>query len=157
MNRCVIKSPVGNIGINEADGKILAIQFTDDKLEEPNTDSLSNAVLELSEYFEGSRKVFDMVLEPEGTDFQQKVWNKLISIPYGTTISYLELANQLGDPKTIRAAASANGKNPLAIVIPCHRVIGSDGSMTGYASGIEKKRSLLQIEGAPIMSQMNIF
>ena len=132
MNRCVIKSPIGNIGINEADGKILAIQFTDDKLEEPTTDSLRNAVSELSEYFDGSRKVFDMVLEPEGTDFQQRVWSMLLNIPYGKTISYLELANQLGDPKTIRAAASANGKNPLAIVIPCHRVIGSDGSMTGY-------------------------
>lgn len=157
MNRCVIKSPIGNIGIGEDDGKILTIQFTDNTLLAPNTDILINAANELSEYFEGRRKGFDMVLGPLGTDFQHKVWNKLLKIPYGKTITYLELAKQLGDPNTIRAAASANGKNPLAIVIPCHRVIGSNGSMIGYAGGLDRKQALLQLEGASVMSQMNIF
>ena len=81
----------------------------------------------------------------------------MLRIPYGETISYLELANRLGDPKSIRAAASANGRNPIAIVVPCHRVIGTDGSMTGYAGGLERKRALLTLEGAEVMSQMSIF
>ncbi|WP_378185924.1 methylated-DNA--[protein]-cysteine S-methyltransferase [Aquimarina sp. W85] len=104
------------------------------------------AIQQLHEYFEGIRKKFTIPIHPQGTDFQLKVWNQLLTIPYGKTASYLDIAKQLGDPKVIRAAASANGKNPLWIIIPCHRVIGSDGSLTGYAGGLWRKKWLLDHE-----------
>ena len=102
---------------------------------------------QLKEYFKGKRKEFDLPLEIEGTDFHKKVWNELLKIPYGKTISYKELAIRLGHEKVIRAAAKANGANPLPIVIPCHRVIGSDGSLVGYGGGLKIKEKLLSIEG----------
>lgn len=117
---------------------------------------LVKAKQQLQEYFSGNRQTFDFALSPEGTDFQQKVWNELKNIPFGKTISYLTLAKRLGDPKVIRAAASANGKNPLPIVIPCHRVIGSDGSLTGYAGGLWRKQWLLEHEGV-ITKQHSLF
>ncbi|WP_222982853.1 methylated-DNA--[protein]-cysteine S-methyltransferase [Flagellimonas meishanensis] len=107
---------------------------------------LEDAVYQFREYFEGTRKHFDLTLNPEGTDFQKKVWNALMKIPYGKTISYLELSKQLGDVKAIRAVAAANGKNPLWIVVPCHRVIGSNGDLTGYAGGLHRKKWLLEHE-----------
>ena len=103
-------------------------------------------VLQLKDYFSGIRTDFNFKLNPKGTDFQQKVWQELGNIPFGKTISYLDLAKKLGDPKVIRAAASANGKNPLWIVVPCHRVIGTDGSLTGYAGGLWRKKWLLEHE-----------
>lgn len=157
MKRAVITSPLGNIAIEEEDGRITAIQFTSEALNPAETPVLSNACTELCDYFEGKRTDFSFDLNPGGTDFQVTVWEELQKIPFGQTISYQELANRLGDPKCIRAAATANGKNPIAIVIPCHRVIGSDGSMTGYASGIEKKKELLKLEGAAVMNQLNMF
>lgn len=157
MNEIVFTSALGNIRIVEEDGFITVISFTDqDEIDSAST-ILVEAKKELVEYFSGERKVFNMPLSPVGTDFQKTVWEELQEIPFGKTISYQELANRLGDPKSIRAAGTANGKNPIAIVIPCHRVIGSDGSMTGYASGIDKKRALLKIEGAAVMSQIDIF
>ncbi|NJB71608.1 methylated-DNA-[protein]-cysteine S-methyltransferase [Saonia flava] len=107
---------------------------------------LEDAVYQLHEYFEGKRREFSLTLNPQGTDFQKKVWKELQQIPYGKTISYLDLSKRLGDVKAIRAAASANGKNPLWIVVPCHRVIGSDGSLTGYAGGLHRKKWLLEHE-----------
>ena len=101
---------------------------------------------QFEEYFEGKRTQFDLKLAPKGTEFQKKVWNQLQEIQYGKTMTYQQMANQLGDPKVIRAAASANGKNPISIVIPCHRVIGSDGSLTGYAGGLHRKKWLLEHE-----------
>ena len=101
---------------------------------------------QFEEYFNGTRKTFDIPLSPEGTEFQKKVWTELLNIPYGETTTYQQMANKLGDPKVIRAAASANGKNPISIVIPCHRVIGSDGSLTGYAGGLHRKKWLLEHE-----------
>lgn len=109
-------------------------------------EALEEAVYQLNEYFEGKRQEFDLLLNPEGTIFQKKVWNALLEIPYGKTMSYLELSKKLGDVKAIRAVASANGKNPLWIIIPCHRVIGSDGSLTGYAGGLHRKKWLLNHE-----------
>ena len=97
---------------------------------------LKEAVIQLQEYFEGKRTHFSFKLTPKGTEFQQKVWQELLNIPFGKTMSYLELSKKLGDVKAIRAVASANGKNPLWIVVPCHRVIGTDGSLTGYAGGL---------------------
>jgi len=113
---------------------------------------VKKAILQLTEYFEGTRSVFDLVLKPAGTDFQKKVWDELQNIPFGKTASYLDMAKRLGDPKCIRAAATANGKNPMWIVIPCHRVIGSDGSLTGYAGGLWRKKWLLDHEN-PVKQQ----
>ena len=107
---------------------------------------LQEAVLQLQDYFEKKRTSFDFKLNPKGTDFQIKVWNALLEIPYGKTRTYLEQSKFLGDIKAIRAVASANGKNPLWIVIPCHRVIGTDGSLTGYAGGLWRKKWLLEHE-----------
>jgi len=114
--------------------------------------SLQEASKQLIEYFEGKRTTFDIKLNPEGTAFQKKVWNELLAIPYGKTKTYKEMAKCLGDPKCIRAAASANGKNPLWIIVPCHRVIGSDGSLTGYAGGLWRKKWLLDHEN-PVKQQ----
>ncbi|WP_313806125.1 methylated-DNA--[protein]-cysteine S-methyltransferase [Flavobacterium sp.] len=107
---------------------------------------LKDAVKQLQEYFEGKRTTFNFPMNPKGTDFQQKVWKALLEIPYGKTTSYMDLSKKLGDVKAIRAVASANGKNPLWIVVPCHRVIGSDGSLTGYAGGLWRKKWLLEHE-----------
>ena len=107
---------------------------------------LQEAVSQLQDYFEGKRTCFDLKLNPRGTDFQQEVWTALLGIPYGTTCSYLDLAKKLGRPKAVRALASAIGKNPLWIMVPCHRVIGTDGSLTGYAGGLWRKKELLQLE-----------
>ena len=107
---------------------------------------LQEAVLQLQDYFEKKRTSFDFKINPKGTDFQIKVWNALLEIPYGKTRTYLEQSKFLGDIKAIRAVASANGKNPLWIVIPCHRVIGADGSLTGYAGGLWRKKWLLEHE-----------
>lgn len=109
-------------------------------------EELEDAVYQLREYFEGNRKTFDLELNPHGTDFQKKVWEALLEIPFGKTISYMQLSKTLGDPKAIRAVAAANGKNPLWIIVPCHRVIGSDGSLTGYAGGLHRKKWLLEHE-----------
>ncbi len=103
-------------------------------------------VNELGEYFAGSRKTFDIPLDPRGTPFRERVWAQLLTIPYGSTVTYAEQAAALGDPKSVRASAAANGKNPIAILVPCHRVVGSDGSLTGYAGGLWRKRFLLDLE-----------
>jgi methylated-DNA-[protein]-cysteine S-methyltransferase len=114
---------------------------------------LFNAVVvQLKEYFEGNRTDFQFKINPNGTDFQKKVWEELLNIPFGKTASYQEVTNNLGDPKAIRAVANANGKNPLWIVVPCHRVIGSDGSLTGYAGGLWRKKWLLDHEN-PVKQQ----
>ncbi len=107
---------------------------------------MQEAVSQLNDYFEGKRTNFTFKLNPSGTEFQQKVWKELLEIPFGKTMSYLELSKKLGDVKAIRAVASANGKNPLWIVVPCHRVIATDGSLTGYAGGLWRKKWLLEHE-----------
>ena len=113
---------------------------------------LKEAAKQLQEYFAGKRTDFTFLMNPQGTDFQQKVWRALLEIPFGKTTSYLELSKKLGDVKAIRAVASANGKNPLWIVVPCHRVVGSDGSLTGYAGGLWRKQWLLEHEN-PVKQQ----
>ena len=107
---------------------------------------LEDAVRQLEEYFKGERIQFSLILNPQGTDFQKRVWNALLDIPYGKTTSYLQLSKDLGDVKAIRAVANANGKNPIWIIVPCHRVIGSDGSLTGYTGGLHRKQWLLEHE-----------
>ena len=108
--------------------------------------ALAAAVAQLGEYFAGTRTVFDMPLAPQGTPFQRRVWELLLQIPYGQTTSYGALARELGQPEASRAVGLANGRNPIAIVIPCHRVVGSDGSLTGYGGGLDRKRWLLDLE-----------
>ncbi|MCD8421586.1 methylated-DNA--[protein]-cysteine S-methyltransferase [Tenacibaculum finnmarkense] len=127
---------------------IQAIFWVDKITETPTKtpDCLHNCVVQLSEYFARTRTTFDLKLNPQGTDFQQKVWAELLNIPFGKSTTYLQQSKQLGNPKAIRAVASANGKNPISIIIPCHRVIGSDGSLTGYAGGLWRKKWLLEHE-----------
>ena len=154
----IISSTLGNIRLIEEEGSLTHLGFTDTKTSSlPENKLLNMAINQLSEYFNGKRQDFDLPLNPSGTDFQQRVWEELLKIPYGTTVSYQEIANRLGDPKCIRAAARANGKNPIAIIIPCHRVIGSNGDLTGYAGGIQRKKDLLTLEGADVMQQLNLF
>ena len=116
---------------------------------------LEDAVYQLREYFDEKRQSFSLVLNPSGTDFQKRVWAELQNIPFGKTVSYLDLSITLGDVKAIRAVAAANGKNPLWIVVPCHRVIGSDGSLTGYAGGLHRKKWLLDHENP--VKQLSLF
>ena len=116
------------------------------------TDLLKEAYFQLSEYFKGSRKEFDLPLNPSGSDFQQTVWSELLSIPYGETRSYKEIAEAIGKPDSSRAVGNANNKNPIPIIIPCHRVIASGGKLTGYSGGADIKQKLLNIENTIIMS-----
>ncbi len=109
--------------------------------------------LQLDEYFAGRRKSFDLRLAPQGTVFQQQVWKALQDIPYGQTSYYSRLAEQIGNPKAVRAVGTANGANPISVIIPCHRVIGRDGSLTGYAGGLQRKAQLLTLEGASFPEQ----
>jgi methylated-DNA-[protein]-cysteine S-methyltransferase len=112
----------------------------------PIPEDLAPAIQQLTDYFNGQRTVFDVPLNPQGTDFQKRVWQELLKVPYGRTVSYLDLSRRLGDEKAIRAVAAANGKNPIWLIIPCHRVIGSDGSLTGYAGGLWRKKWLIEYE-----------
>ncbi|MEZ4801643.1 MAG: methylated-DNA--[protein]-cysteine S-methyltransferase [Gelidibacter sp.] len=148
MEACIIKSPLGFTKIVGDEDGIASISILN--TEEIETDiipvELEDCVHQLYEYFEGKRTQFDLQLNPEGTPFQKQVWKQLQTIPFGKSVSYLELSKQLGDVKAIRAVANANGKNPLWIVVPCHRVIGSDGSLTGYAGGLHRKQWLLEHE-----------
>lgn len=141
-------SPVGKLKIQCSDSHILAVLFCKDGPEEvvQTHDLLQHCTDQLDAYFSGLRKDFDLPISQDGTAFQQKVWDLLCRIPFGKTISYHQLATQYGDLKAIRAVASANGKNKLAIIIPCHRVIGSNQSLTGYAGGLWRKKWLLEHE-----------
>ncbi len=142
-----IKTPLGIakiIGDNKGISEISVLDEGDISKSIPK--ELKEVVAQLKDYFSGKRNDFDLKLNPKGTDFQQKVWQELGNIPFGKTITYLDLAKKLRDTKVIRAAASANGKNPLWIVVPCHRVIGTDGSLTGYAGGLWRKKWLLEHE-----------
>ena len=148
MEECIINTPLGFTKITGDDDGISSVTVLNSKenITEIIPEVLEDAVYQLNKYFNGEREQFNLKLNPEGTDFQQTVWKALQQIPYGKTCSYLELSKTLGDVKAIRAVANANGKNPLWIIIPCHRVIGSDGSLTGYAGGIHRKKWLLDHE-----------
>lgn len=154
METAFIKTPLGITKIEGDAVGLSAIIVLDTK--EPLTqvipEVLEDAVYQLHEYFKGERTSFDLSLHPTGSNFQQRVWSHLMNIPYGKTVSYMELSKTLGDVKAIRAVAAANAKNPLWIVVPCHRVIGSDGSLTGYAGGLLRKKWLLDHEN-PVKQQ----
>ena len=142
------KTPIGIAKIVGDERGIQSISVLDEPIPPSKhiPECLKSCVEQLKEYFDGKRKQFDLRLNPTGTDFQKRVWDELLHIPFGKTRSYMENTKILGDPKAIRAVANANGKNPIWIVIPCHRVIGSDGSLTGYAGGIWRKEWLLNHE-----------
>ena len=148
MSECFINSPLGITKITGDENGIASISVLDSEEEITHIipEELQDCVYQLNEYFEGTRKQFNLKLNPQGTDFQQDIWKLLQAIPYGKTTSYLELSKKFGDAKAIRAVANANGKNPLWIVVPCHRVIGSNGSLTGYAGGLHRKQWLLEHE-----------
>lgn len=148
MAQTIIKTPLGATFIEGDENGISKISVSDEEFAiSPEVPAeLVQAVSQLQEYFAGNLEDFQLKLNPAGTEFQQKVWKELLKIPFGKTLSYLELSKKLGDVKAIRAVASANGKNPLWIVVPCHRVIGSDGSLTGYAGGLWRKKWLLEHE-----------
>jgi methylated-DNA-[protein]-cysteine S-methyltransferase len=145
------ESPVGLLKIGATEQYIAELSFVDKKEQivygEPGvSDVIHQCTEQLIEFFAGDRKKFSVPVFQHGTEFQTRVWNELIAIPYGKTISYMDLSKKLGDPKAIRAAASTNGKNKIAIIVPCHRVIGSDRTLVGYAGGLWRKKWLLDHE-----------
>ena len=150
-------SPIGTIQLRGTDAALTGV-FMEKHRHEPSrpTDAVRDAGplraarRELEEYFAGDRREFSLALEPVGTPFQMRVWQALQTIPYGETISYGELARRIGNPGAVRAVGLANGRNPLSIIVPCHRVIGADGSLTGYGGGLERKRFLLALESGAV-------
>lgn len=166
----IFESPLGLVRISGDEAGVSAISCTDvppgadalvTSLPEQALGPLQQAVEQLQEYFAGARQAFDFPLNPAGTTFQQSVWQALLKVPFGTTLSYLTLSRRIGDEKAIRAVAAANGRNPLWIVVPCHRIIGSDGSLTGYAGGLWRKQWLLDHEriysGRETATQLSLF
>lgn len=147
IQKVYIQTPIGIATISGDENGISTITILDHgEISTIIPSVLQEAVSQIMEYFDNKRSDFSFKLNPKGTEFQQKVWKGLLEIPHGKTITYLELSKQLGDIKAIRAVASANGKNPLWIVVPCHRVIGTDGSLVGYAGGLWRKKWLLEHE-----------
>ena len=147
METAFINTPLGISKIvGDADGISAISILSEGEVSKKIPKELKECITQLQQYFDGHRNHFDFKMNPQGTDFQQKVWQELLNIPFGKTMSYLDLSKKLGDVKAIRAVASANGRNPLWIVVPCHRVIGTDGSLTGYAGGLWRKKWLLEHE-----------
>jgi methylated-DNA-[protein]-cysteine S-methyltransferase len=148
MSVVYYQTPIGTCKITEQDGFISAISILDEAVEptEPETPVLQLAINQLEEYFAGTRKVFDLPIKQDGTDFQQQVWQCLMQIDYGKTITYTKQSKLMNNPLAIRAIAAANGKNNLWVVVPCHRVIGANGELTGYAGGLWRKKWLLEHE-----------
>lgn len=150
-----MESPLGRLLLVADEAGMRAIEFEDaahplprvGEWREQPTALLDGARCQLEDYFSGSRQGFDLPLAARGTEFQMRVWTCLREIPFGQTRSYADIARSLGQPAAVRAVGAANGRNPLAIVVPCHRVIGADGSLTGYAGGLDRKRALLSLEG----------
>lgn len=151
--RCrTVDSPIGPLTLAGRDGRLMHLRMVDQTYEpsrdgwEVDDNAFPDAVEQLAEYFAGERTEFDLPLEMEGTAFQRTVWSALREIPYGETCSYGEIARNIGSPAAFRAVGLANGHNPISIIVPCHRVIGANGSLTGYGGGLERKRLLLDLE-----------
>ena len=143
-----INSPIGFLKLTSNETALVAVQFSDEAGESATLlpDILIQTTKQLKEYFDGTRLTFNLMLSPPGTTFQQKVWEQVLKIPFGQTATYLEIARLTGCSKNTRAVGLANGKNPIPIIIPCHRIIGSNGKLTGYSGGIERQRWLLHHE-----------
>jgi len=143
------KTPIGKLGVVETSGAITHILFENSEMldcEKKETPLIKQAGQELAEYFAGTRKKFDIEIKMEGTEFQKKVWRALMKIPYGKTVSYKDIAEKINNPKGMRAVGMANNRNHIPIIIPCHRVIGANGTLIGYAGGLSIKQSLLDLE-----------
>ncbi len=155
MKKARIETPLGIAELTGDSDGLSSVKVLDEGIISAEIPSeLKETALQLEAYFKGTLQSFDLKLNLQGTDFQKKVWKKLLEIPYGSTTSYLQLSRDLGDEKAIRAVASANGKNPLWIIVPCHRVIGSNGSLTGYAGGLHRKKWLLDMENPPLQQSL---
>lgn len=155
MTCCKMESPIGVLTLVAEEQELKEIRFGGEIYkgeEEGETPFLRRVAGELQEYFLGTRREFSISLAPEGTEFQKKVWKALLTIPYGETRSYGEIAGMVGNDKASRAVGMANHKNPIPILIPCHRVIGSNGKLTGYAGGLDKKTALLELERSVLKS-----
>ena len=152
------KSPLGPIEIIGSQDSIIALDFVEEMLPEDGelTFCVKECLKQIDEYFRGDRREFFLNLQPVGTDFQKSVWRQLEKIPYGKTTSYGKIADVIGKPNASRAVGSANGKNPIAIIVPCHRVIGSDGSLTGYGGGVWRKRWLIGFERGEVQPPTDI-
>lgn len=149
------ESPAGLIEIMAGEKGVISILFVNKRAGQcKNNAHTTECLKQLHDYFNKERKIFSVPLDLRGTDFQKRVWNQLLNIPFGKTISYLQLAINLGDKKCIRAAGTANGRNPVSIIVPCHRVIGSNGDLTGYGGGLDKKKGLLEFEGALVQQEL---
>lgn len=151
MAMIIQETVIGPIGIEEVQGQITQLFFGDQAAQvgsstKSSTLLLTRALQQLDEYLSGRRQTFDLPLAPQGTPFQQSVWRALCAIPYGYTASYKQVASAIGNPKAMRAVGMANNRNPIAIFIPCHRVIGADGSLVGFGGGLDIKRALLALE-----------
>lgn len=150
-----IKSPLGNILLLGSEAGLERLDFIEDQeVESVNEDVLANHVIQLNEFFDGKREQFNLLLLPSGTHFQMNVWDELCKIPYANTWSYERLAIAMGDVKTIRAVATANGRNPIPIIIPCHRVIGKSGELSGYSGGVWRKKWLIDHEQRNVQPKM---
>ena len=143
-----IDSALGKLILFEDNEALVGLQFSTEEVADSNTPLLLEARKQLLEYFDKKRTKFEIPLAPIGSEFQLRVWEELREVPYGSTVSYGQLAQKLGDHKAIRAVGSANARNPIPIIIPCHRVVGKDGSMIGFSGGVDKKIALLEHEGA---------
>lgn len=147
------ETDIGVIGIAEKDGSITDIFFGKEPptgaYKQQETALIAKAAGQMDEYLNGKRKDFELPLAPEGTPFQQAVWAALLTVPYGQTASYGDIAQKIGNPKAVRAVGGANNKNPIVVVIPCHRIIGAGGALTGYGGGLAMKEHLLKLEGGP--------
>lgn len=142
-----VPAPFGAVLVAKEDGAVIEIRFRPGDVDGVRDDgAIADVAAQLGEYFRGERRAFDLELAPRGTEFQRDVWSALQRIPYGETRSYSDIAREIGRPAAVRAVGAANGANPIPIVIPCHRVVGSNGSLTGFGGGIETKRWLLALE-----------
>ena len=144
----IIKTPIGDICILEENNKIIGLTLDNEKYcyTEKNTEILNEIEKQLNEYFWGKRKKFNVPINPKGTEFQKQVWNELLKIPYGQTVTYKRIAQKIEKPNAARAVGMANHNNPIAIIVPCHRVVGSNSKLVGYAFGLERKQFLLDLE-----------
>lgn len=155
LNTVYYQSPVGLLEVQTTEGGLRSVNFVAEKcFNETENKHTQLTINQLEQYFKGDRNIFDMPLDMEGTDFQKRVWQQLLKIPFGKTKSYMDIAKALGDVKAIRAVGTANGSNKIAIIVPCHRVIGSDGSLIGYAAGLERKKWLLDFEIPPMQTAL---
>ena len=152
-----LKTPIGALIATARDGALTGLYFDrgrhvpaigDDWIEDARARPFDECARQIGEYFDGERKSFELPLAPEGSEFQRKVWIEIARIPFEETITYAELAKRAGAPGSARAAGAATGRNPISIIVPCHRVVGADGSLTGYAGGVPRKAKLLEIEDA---------